>query len=295
MLTAHMLGKQYKNLWALRPLTLELGHGMHGLLGPNGAGKSTLLRLLGGLLPPTTGDALLGGYSVRDFRHCGDRIGYLPQTVRMLPQFSARQWLMHAASLRRDGDSRPRARIVDEVLEQVNLREEADQPARTYSYGMIKRLGVAQALLGSKDLLIVDEPTAGLDPEERIRLRRVLADAAATRVVLLSTHVLGDIGASCRDVIVLDKGRLLYHGSTEGLSGFAEDRTWSWEASETEWRRMPLEGLLSARRTEEGITCRALSERPPSPFAERVAPTMEEGYLALVGRREGDEEHSWEL
>ncbi|MGU3473522.1 ATP-binding cassette domain-containing protein [Paenibacillus sp. D51F] len=292
MLSVHTLGKQYKDRWALRPLSLELGKGMHGLLGPNGAGKSTLMRLLAGLLPPTTGDAMLGGSSVRDFKVNGNRIGYLPQTVRMLPQFSARKWLAHAASLQ-GGSRAERMRRVEEVLEQVNLRQEADEPARSYSYGMIKRLGVAQALLGSKDLLIVDEPTAGLDPEERIRLRRVLADAAATRVVLLSTHVLGDIGASCREVIVLGEGKLLHHGSTEGLAGFAEDRTWSWEASETEWRRMPLEGLLSARRTEEGIRCRALCDRPPSPFAERVAPTLEEGYLALVSRSKEDADASW--
>ncbi|QJC51329.1 ATP-binding cassette domain-containing protein [Paenibacillus albicereus] len=285
MLTACKLGKQYKTGWALRPLSLELGPGLHGLLGPNGAGKSTLLRLLAGMVAPTTGDALLRGSSVRDFRRSGSRIGYLPQNIRVLPQFSARQWLLHAASLQGGESAAERRRKVDEVLEQVNLLGEADLPARHYSYGMTKRLGVAQALLSAGDLLIVDEPTAGLDPEERIRLRRVLAEAAATRVVLLSTHVLGDIGASCSEVIVLGEGRLLYHGSTQGLAGFAEDRTWAWETSENEWRRMPLGGLLSARRTEEGILCRALSDRPPSPFAERVEPTLEEGYLMLMNRQ----------
>ncbi|OXM17187.1 ATP-binding cassette domain-containing protein [Paenibacillus herberti] len=289
MLTAHMLGKQYKTEWALRPLTLQLGTGLHGLLGPNGAGKSTLLRLFAGMLAPTTGDALLRGSSVRDFRRNGGRIGYLPQNMRVLPQFTARQWLLHAASLQSKASLKERMLIVDDVLEQVNLRSEADVPARSYSFGMIKRLGVAQALLSASDLLIVDEPTAGLDPEERIRLRRVLAEAAATRVVLLSTHVLGDIGASCREVIVLGRGRLMYHGSTQGLAGFAEDRTWAWETSENEWRRMPLDGLLSARKTDEGILCRALSERSPSPFAQRVEPTMEEGYLALMGHQDHQE------
>ncbi|SDS14347.1 ABC-type multidrug transport system, ATPase component [Paenibacillaceae bacterium GAS479] len=289
MLTAHMLGKQYKTDWALRPLTLQLGTGLHGLLGPNGAGKSTLLRLFAGMLAPTTGDALLRGSSVRDFRRNGSRIGYLPQNMRVLPQFTARQWLLHAASLQSKASLKERMLIVDDVLEQVNLRSEADVQARSYSFGMIKRLGVAQALLSASDLLIVDEPTAGLDPEERIRLRRVLAEAAATRVVLLSTHVLGDIGASCREVIVLGRGRLMYHGSTQGLAGFAEDRTWAWETSENEWRRMPLDGLLSARKTDEGILCRALSERSPSPFAQRVEPTMEEGYLALMGHQDHQE------
>ncbi|MCM3749911.1 ATP-binding cassette domain-containing protein [Paenibacillus pasadenensis] len=288
MLTAHSLGKQYKTGWALRPLTLELGTGLHGLLGPNGAGKSTLLRLLAGMLAPTTGDALLRGSSVRDFRRNGSRIGYLPQNMRVLPQFTARQWLMHAAALQGKSSLKERTRLTDDVLEQVNLRDEADVPARSYSFGMIKRLGVAQALLSASDLLIVDEPTAGLDPEERIRLRRVLAEAAATRVVLLSTHVLGDIGASCREVIVLGRGRLLYHGSTQGLTGFAEDRTWAWETSENEWRHMPLDGLLSARKSEEGILCRALSERSPSPFAQLVEPTMEEGYLALMSRHDSE-------
>ncbi|AJY73677.1 ATP-binding cassette domain-containing protein [Paenibacillus beijingensis] len=282
MLKVQHLGKQYDNGWALQPLDLELKRGLHGLLGPNGAGKSTLMRLLAGLLPATSGDAYLNGSSVRDFRRTSRAIGYLPQIVRVHPQLTARQWLTHAAALHGVKGKTARAETVQRILEEVNLAEEADWPSRAYSFGMIKRLCIAQALLSGSELLIVDEPTAGLDPEERLRLRSLLADAAATRIVLLSTHVLGDIQASCKNVLVLAGGRLLYHGELAGLTRFAQDRTWTWEASESEWRRMPLRGLLSARSTPDGIVCRALADKRPTPFAEPAFPTVEEGYLALI-------------
>lgn len=282
MLKVQHLGKQYKDGWALQPLDLELKPGLHGLLGPNGAGKSTLMRLLAGLLPASSGDAYLNGISIRDFRRTSRAIGYLPQIVRVHPQLSARKWLSHAAALHGVRGKKARTEAVERALEEVNLEDVADLPSRAYSFGMIKRLCIAQALLSGSELLIVDEPTAGLDPEERLRLRGLLAKAASSRIVLLSTHVMGDIRAYCNDVLVLGEGRLLYHGELGGLKRFAQDRTWTWEASQSEWRRMPLQGLLSARSTPDGIVCRALADKQPTPFAEPASPTVEEGYLALI-------------
>ena len=146
---------------------------------------------------------ILTGFPVRDFHKTSQRIGYLPQIIRFHPQLSARQWLRHIASLQGIKGKQQRENVVESSLEDVNLTSEAEWPIRIFSFGMIKRLGIAQALLSGSELLIVDEPTAGLDPEERLRLRAVLAEAAMTRVVLLSTHVLSDIQASCRDVCVL--------------------------------------------------------------------------------------------
>jgi len=283
MLTAAGLGKHYKNGWALRPLNLALGPGMYGLLGPNGAGKSTLMRLLAGLLAPTVGEARLDGVSVRSGAAVRRRIGYVPQTFQVYPQLTAREWLLHAAALKGIRSGKPAAEEVERTLNDVNLTEQADRPARTYSSGMVKRLGIAQALIGAPEAVIVDEPTAGLDPEERARLRNVLAEAAMTRTVLLSTHVVSDIQTSCRHVLVLDRGALLYNGSLGGLAACADGLVWTWEVSGTEWRSSREPGLLSARRTEEGVLCRVLSAVRPHTYAEPAAPTPHDGYVALIG------------
>ncbi|MBB3114373.1 ABC-type multidrug transport system ATPase subunit [Paenibacillus phyllosphaerae] len=286
MLAAKQLGKKYKASWALEPLTIELAGGMYGLLGPNGAGKSTFMKLLGGLLAPTTGEALLGGVPVRDLKRARSRIGYVPQSFRMYPQLTAREWLLHAARLRNFGTRVEQELQVRSLLASLNLERYADLPARTYSSGMVKRLGIAQSLVGDPAAIIVDEPTAGLDPEERLNLRNTLAELAMTRVVLFSTHVLSDIEASCREVIVLQQGKLRYNGQLSGLARFAQDRLWQWEASEREWRSLAQEALVFARKTADGVVCRMINSRQPTPYAELVTPTMEEGYLALIGNEE---------
>ncbi|TYP69751.1 ATP-binding cassette domain-containing protein [Paenibacillus methanolicus] len=287
MLTADHLGKKYKQLWALEPLSFQLERGIYGLLGPNGAGKSTLMRLLAGLLAPTTGDASLHGVTVRDVSRSRRRIGYVPQTFRLYPQLTAREWLLHAAKLKNAGTRLEQETQVKRLIAAVRLEDKADQPVGSYSSGMIKRLGIAQALVGTPEAVIVDEPTAGLDPEERLRLRNVLAELAPSAIVLLSTHVLSDIEAVCGQALVLRSGKLLYNGRLGGLAGYAQGRLWQWEASEREWRAMAQERLLSARRTADGILCRTISEYPPTPYAHSAAPTMEEGYLALITGNRG--------
>ncbi|BBH24905.1 ABC transporter ATP-binding protein [Paenibacillus baekrokdamisoli] len=282
MLTANNLGKKYKHTWALEPISLTLDRGMHGLLGPNGAGKSTLMRLFAGLLVPTTGDAMLHGSSVRSGNQVRQQIGYVPQTFQMFPQLTARQWLLHVARLKNIGTKREREAEAERLLRAVQLESKADLPARSYSTGMVKRLGIAQALVGSPQIIIVDEPTAGLDPEERIRLRNVLVELAQSSVVLFSTHVLSDVDMSCRDVIVLGAGKLHYNGKLEGLAEYASGKLWEWEASEHEWRAIAQEQLLTARRTADGIRCRTIADLPPTPYAAAVVPTMEDGYLALI-------------
>ncbi|MFB9330336.1 ATP-binding cassette domain-containing protein [Paenibacillus aurantiacus] len=282
MLTADHLGKKYKQYWALEPLSFQLERGIYGLLGPNGAGKSTLMRLLAGLLAPTTGDASLHGITVRDVTRSRRRIGYVPQTFRLYPQLTAREWLLHAAKLKNAGTRMEQEAQVRTLIAAVHLEEKADHAVGSYSSGMIKRLGIAQALVGKPEAVIVDEPTAGLDPEERLRLRNVLAELAPSATVLLSTHVLSDIEAICGQVLVLRSGKLLYNGRLGGLASYAEGRLWQWEASEREWRAMAQERLLSARRTPDGILCRTIADYQPTPYAHAAAPTMEEGYLALI-------------
>ncbi|MFD0712484.1 ATP-binding cassette domain-containing protein [Paenibacillus sp. GCM10027626] len=282
MLAAYNLGKKYKREWALKPLTFRLERGMHGLLGPNGAGKSTLMRLLAGLLVPTSGDALLQGVSVRNTSYARSRIGYVPQVFKMYPQLTGRELLLHTARLVSQGTRAQQEKDVDRIIHAVHLEDNAFRPVRTYSHGMVKRLGIAQALLGNPDILIVDEPTTGLDPEERVRLRNLLAELAMRSVVLLSTHILSDVTSSCKDVIVLREGELCYKGSLGGLAQCAAGRVWEWQAAQTEWRSMAQERLLLAKRTPDGILCRTLADERPTPYAEPAEPTMEDGYLALI-------------
>ncbi|MWC29022.1 ATP-binding cassette domain-containing protein [Paenibacillus sp. MMS18-CY102] len=280
MLTANRLGKRYKSGWALHPISVSFGPGMHGLLGPNGAGKSTLLRMLAGLLAPTTGDAELHGLSVRHGYRSRQHIGFVPQAFRMHAQLSGIETVKHSVMMR-GVSARVAASASEAALAAVGLTETMDWAVRNYSSGMVKRLGIAQAIACGPDVLIVDEPTAGLDPEERVKLRSVLAELSQTKAVILSTHVLSDVGI-CRDIHVLCEGRLLYSGGKEELASHAKGQVWRWETSESEWRRQPAAGIIAAKRTFEGLECRALSMSMPHPYAIETEPSMEEGYLALI-------------
>lgn len=289
MLIATNLGKQYKKRWAVEPLNLELGAGMYGLLGPNGAGKSTLMRLLAGILRPTTGSASLRGQPVLGNVAGMRQIGYVPQAFRLHPQLTAREWLMHAARIK-GIPARLAPEAVSRVLDAVHLEAAADRAAGIYSSGMAKRLGIAQALIGDPCAIIVDEPTAGLDPEERVRLRNLLAEAALERIIIMSTHIFSDVIASCRQAIVLRDGALVYKGSLPELAACAEGKVWAWEASADEWRQFAAGPgiLLSASKLPDGFLCRVLAGSQPSPFAMAVDPTSEDGYFALIGLQQED-------
>ncbi|MDQ1286621.1 MAG: type transport system ATP-binding protein [Actinomycetota bacterium] len=205
---------------ALDGIDLTVTHGVHGLLGTNGAGKTTLLRILAGLLRPTAGRVLIGGNDLstssgrRAVRRC---LGYLPQDVGVYPELTARQFLDYVALLKGLDDRSARRRRVSEMLEVVGLTPEAGQALKGFSGGMRRRVGIAQALLTDPRLLIVDEPTTGLDPVERIRFRTLLARLAGRRTVLLSTHIVEDVAQTCTDLTVLDKGRVRFRGTAADL------------------------------------------------------------------------------
>ncbi len=284
MLTAAGLGKRYRLEWALKPLDLAFDTGMHGLLGPNGAGKTTLMRMLAGVLRPTgRGRAELNGRPVLQGSKIKRRIGFVPQTFHMYPSLTAREWLAHAGRLKGLCGT-ALAAAVQRTLEDVSLDAVADRTAKTYSGGMIKRLGIAQALIGDPEVIIADEPTTGLDPEERVKLRNLLATLSLSRTVLLSTHVLGDIQATCRTVSVLNRGELAYHGDLAGLARHGQGVIWTWEASQPEWEQYTGIEMLSARLTPEGIQCRALAQAAPTRYAVLAQPTPEDGYIALLCR-----------
>jgi ABC-type multidrug transport system ATPase subunit len=277
------LTKRYKgNVAALDGLDLVVPTGMFGLLGPNGAGKTTLMRILAGLLRPTAGRVRIGEHDVstRAGRLAVQRtLGYLPQDLGVYPDLTAREFLDYVALLKGVDDRSARRRRVGELLEVVALTADADRRLRGYSGGMRRRVGIAQALLADPRLLIVDEPTAGLDPEERIRFRTLLAQLAGDRTVVLSTHIVDDIAQTCRELAVLAAGRLTFRGTVEELTAQAEQRVWTVVTAGP----APTAGtVVSAVPHDGGMRYRVVAPEPPGTGAEPVEPNLEDGYLALA-------------
>lgn len=270
---------------ALRGVSFRIEGGMVGLLGPNGAGKTTLLRQINAILRPTAGRILLGGVGVEAI---GDRIGrwlgYLPQENVLPPRMSPREYLAYFAVLYELAPDE-RAPRVEEMLRQFGLGEWSDSPLGALSGGMRQRLAVARALLHQPPVVVVDEPTVGLDPAERIRLRRILIELSRMRIVLLSTHVVEDVAAACERVLVIAGGRLAFDGPTGQLAEAAAGRVWEIDRAagepafeaEASWRvtsRVP--------NTDGGVRLRIVHAERPHPAARPVTPTVEEGYLAVV-------------
>jgi ABC-2 type transport system ATP-binding protein len=217
----HKLNKIYHGgVHALNDLDLFIPSGMYGLLGPNGAGKTTLMRILAGILRPTSGELHIGAFdgNTERGRTAVKRVlGYLPQDLGMYPDLSAREFLDYVGILKGMDQRKLRQQRVEELLEIVSLRDIANRKLKTFSGGMKRRIGIAQALLNDPQLLIVDEPTAGLDPEERIRFRNLLSEMAGNRTVLLSTHIVEDIAQTCRNLAVMKNGRAIFQGTTIDL------------------------------------------------------------------------------
>ena len=212
MLAIHKLTKIYPGpVQALTDVDLEVGRGMFGLLGPNGAGKTTLMRIISGLLEPTSGSVTLYGQDVvADPRRVWERLGYLPQEFGFYPHLTGEKMLAHLLRLKGvEAEGRKLGELCAELLERVNLTASAGQKVSAYSGGMRQRLGVAQAIAGDPRLIIVDEPTAGLDPEERLRIYRLLAELAEDRIVLLSTHIVEDVAVLCTRFAIIRQGRLV--------------------------------------------------------------------------------------
>ncbi|MCT9932736.1 ABC transporter ATP-binding protein [Planotetraspora sp. A-T 1434] len=277
------LSKTYKGgVHALAGLDLDVPTGMYGLLGSNGAGKTTLMRILAGILKPTSGTVRVGGHDITtpDGRLAVQRtLGYLPQDLGVYPDLTARRFLDYIALLK-GLDSRPtRRRRIGELLEVVALTEHADRRLKGFSGGMLRRVGVAQALLADPRLLVVDEPTTGLDPEERIRLRTLLSQLAGDRTVLLSTHIVDDVAQTSRSVAVLAKGRLVFQGKVGELTALAGRRVWNVTTSGPP----PASGrIVSALPDGAGTRYRVVAPEPPAPHAQPAEPTLEDGYLALM-------------
>ena len=292
MITIQNLTKTYGRFQALRGVDLEIGPGLFGLLGPNGAGKTTLMRILAGLIRPSGGHVNAFG---NDIATPGgklalkSRLGYLPQELGLYPDLTAREFLDYVGVLKGLAPDNERRRQIDAVLERVHLSRDADRALKTYSGGMQRRVGIAQALLGEPDLLIVDEPTAGLDPEERVHLRNLLVDVAVERIVLLSTHIVEDVSQSCSALAVMAQGVVVFRGHPRTLIDQARGKVSS--VLITDGSRPPVNlAVVAAQQQATGVQYRVLGDAAVMPGAVIVEPTLEDGYIWLMRRRAPDHE-----
>ena len=283
-ISAQHVHKVYRgNVHALNDLTLTISGGMFGLLGPNGAGKTTLMRICAGILRPTSGTISIGAYdgTTESGRNAIKRsLGYLPQDLGMYPDLTAREFLDYIGIMKGVHERKARQEVVDTLLETVALSNVAQRKLKTFSGGMKRRVGIAQALLNNPKLLIVDEPTAGLDPEERIRFRNLLSELAGDRTVLLSTHIVEDIAQTCRNLAVMKSGQVIFQGTTSKL--ISETRGHVWTVTTQGTRPEADFAIVSMLNTGTTTQYRVVGDGLPPPGAEPAEPTLEDGYVWLM-------------
>jgi ABC-2 type transport system ATP-binding protein len=284
-LTIDHVSKRYgANTMALQDFSLELSSGVLGLLGPNGAGKTTLMSILATITRPTSGAISWNGTGLAaDPNAIRSVLGYLPQDFGVYPNLNAVEFLEYLAAVKGLDTAQARRRI-DELLVLVNLTEVRKRPLGGYSGGMRQRIGIAQALLNDPKLLIVDEPTAGLDPEERVRFRNLLSDLSGDRIVILSTHIVSDVEATATDIVLISQGRLVAHAAPEDLLRTVEGKVWEWVVPSSELASARQQYLIgNTTRRSDGVHVRLLSPQPPA-GANAVAPTLEDAYLFCLSQ-----------
>jgi ABC-2 type transport system ATP-binding protein len=289
LLTIQDLSKQYRrDFWGLRDFDLEVKPGVIGLLGPNGAGKSTLMRMLATITQPSAGTIQWNGVDVvKTPDALRSTLGYLPQDFGVYPNLSAMEFLEYIAAIK-GLDAKSARRRIEELLVLVNLVHAAKRPLGGYSGGMKQRVGIAQALLNDPQLLIVDEPTVGLDPEERVRFRNLLSDLSGERIIFLSTHIVSDVEATATEIVVINKGCKLQHAAPEKLLQNLEGMVWQWVVPSESLPALKQKHIVSGVvRRQDGIQVRAVSEAAPASDAQPVAPSLEDVYLHLVSQQNG--------
>lgn len=286
-LTIRSLSKQYRrDFFGLREFNLEVKPGVIGLLGPNGAGKSTFMRMLATITKPTQGTILWNGTDiVKSPDTMRAVLGYLPQDFGVYPNLNAIEFLEYMAAIKGLNGRETRSRI-DELLQVVNLAEAAKRPLGSYSGGMKQRVGIAQALLNDPQLLIVDEPTVGLDPEERVRFRNLLSDLSGERIVILSTHIVSDVEATATRIVLINKGLLLREAAPEDLLKELRGKVWEWVVSSDELTALKGKHIVSGTiRRSDGVQVRVVSESKPETSAQNTMPNLEDAYLYFIGGR----------
>ncbi|MCC7207012.1 MAG: ATP-binding cassette domain-containing protein [Anaerolineae bacterium] len=283
------LSKTYANgTHALRDITATLDVGVVGLIGPNGAGKTTLMRILATLLRPTQGTARVFGFSIddnSDQQAIRATLGYLPQTPGVHIKLSVEQNLDYFAILKRISYPQARRHEIDRVIDQTGLLSCRRERAEVLSGGMKRRLGIAIALLNNPKLIIVDEPTAGLDPVERVRFRNILASLAGERLVILSTHIVEDLQQVGNTIVILHEGRILFQGSPRTLMAQARGHIWALERKDSALDRLDSNAMLSVSEQDGKLMQRMIADTPPSSLACSVEPSLEDAYLYIMHRK----------
>ena len=279
-LTLERLSKQFKNRIAVENVNAELTEGIYGFLGANGAGKTTLMQMICGIVAPTSGEVKLNGKNITEMgEQFRDLLGYLPQEFGYTPGFTAEDFMLYIASIK-GLDPRYARRRTRELMKLVNLEGDMKRKIRTFSGGMKRRLGIAQALLNDPKILIMDEPTAGLDPKERAYFRNVISEMAQDKIIIISTHIVSDIEYISDRVIIMKKGRFILQGTTEELTAAAEGMVWSCRVPVREWATFEnSHTVANSRNLGEMVEARVISQERPCADAEQAEPTLENLHL----------------
>lgn len=280
------LNKVYPNgNHALKDVNMDIENGLFGLLGPNGAGKSSLMRILVTLAKPSSGQILVNGLDLQKNRkEIRTMLGYLPQDFRFFAQLRTYEFLDYIARLSGVRGSSKRKELVEKMLEEVGLYEARNRYANNLSGGMKRRLGIAQALIGDPSVIIVDEPTTGLDPEERIRFRNLLTRISERDVIIiLSTHIVGDISSTCTDMALLEKGKLAFKGSPDELIDMARANVWKIAATEAEYREIQDKyPIISSIPSDLGWDVEVVSSSINGYEGEQIEPNLEHAYVNFM-------------
>lgn len=279
-----IIGKRKKPFRALNGVSIEIKTGMFGLLGPNGAGKSTMMRIICGILEQSYGKIWINGYDTQKHREeLQGLIGYLPQAFGTYENMSAWEFLDYQAILKGVKDAKTRAERLEYVLKNVHMYERRNDKIGSFSGGMKQRIGIAQILLNLPRILVVDEPTAGLDPRERIRFRNLLVELSRERIVIFSTHIIEDISSSCNQVAVINRGDLKYYGTPSDMVHMGSGFVWQYSVPASEFDKIADKKLIIHHMREgENIRLRVLSKEQPHPDAVSVSPHLEDAYLCLL-------------
>ena len=281
--------KRYKDKEAVRKFNYTFVNGVYGLLGENGAGKTTLMRLICGILKPTTGNIYCDNIEIASMgAEYRKLLGYLPQDFGYYDEFTAERFLRYMAALKALPKEYADSRI-EELLDLVELKNKKKKKLKTFSGGMIRRIGIAQALLNDPEILILDEPTAGLDPKERVRFRKVISSLGKNRIVLLSTHIVPDIDYIADKILIMKNGELIQEGTEKKIIEKVEGHVWKCVVSEKEAERIENLYIVSnMRNSGENVELRIISKKQPVVNAKNVESTLEDAYLYHSQMMEGE-------
>ena len=285
------LTKRFGDFTAVDDLNISITNGVYGLLGVNGAGKTTLMRMICTLLTPTSGQILCDGKDIQKMEgEYRNLLGYLPQEFGFYPEFSVKDYLLYIASLK---GIRPvvAKKRVKELLDQVGLSKAANKKMKKLSGGMKRRVGIAQAILNNPKILILDEPTAGLDPTERVRFRNLISELSEERIVILSTHIVSDVEYIANEIWLMKDGRLMQQGSLSDILDFMPEKVWTLVTSQAEAAKLMKQYKISNMKTDrDGVELRIISAQQPSACAKVVQPNLEDVFLYYFGEKGGEME-----